>query len=229
LVNVFAVEVPLNIDDKIINNIFSILDKDRVERILKFKFKEDRYRALMSDILSGYLICDYLNIKMKDILISRNEYGKPYLENKDIFFNNSHSGKWVVCGISKYEVGIDVEKIKNIDINIAKRFFHKDEYLYLLKNENKKDFFYKLWTLKESFIKADGRGLSLGLDSFCILPDRNPLRALYNNELSEYYLKNYNFLKDYKVSVCSKSKDFKDDIVVLEFDYLIGEFFKYSN
>ncbi len=101
-----------------------------------------------------------MNKSNKDIHIVNNQYGKPYFHGiSDQYFNVSHSGKWVVCGWCQYEIGVDVEVVKDIDINIAKRFFDKSEYEVITgKNiDEQKILFYDLWTLKESYIKYIGR------------------------------------------------------------------------
>ncbi|MCP4021414.1 MAG: 4'-phosphopantetheinyl transferase superfamily protein [Desulfobacteraceae bacterium] len=67
------------------------------------------------------------------------------------------------------EIGLDIEDFKReIDIDIADRYFSKPESQYL-KNcpgNRQQEVFFDLWTLKESYIKAKGMGLSLGLDKF---------------------------------------------------------------
>ena len=88
-------------------------------------------------------------------------------------FNNTHSGNWVMSCVSDKFVGIDVEEIKNIDIKIANRFFHVDEYRIIMEAENRKKIFYDFWTKKESFIKAVGCGLSMSLGSFCVSNENN--------------------------------------------------------
>jgi len=79
-------------------------------------------------------------------------------------------------------VGIDVEYMRAYDSGIAERFFHPGEYARACRfaEERRKERFYDLWTIKESYIKALGKGLSLALDSFenpaCKRQDRHESR-----------------------------------------------------
>ena len=62
--------------------------------------------------------------------------------------------------LSDKPVGIDVEKIKDINIKIADRFFSKEESgRFIQKEESERlKYFFDLWTLKESYIKAETEG-----------------------------------------------------------------------
>ncbi len=79
-------------------------------------------------------------------------------------------------------VGVDIEKIRPIDFAIAERFFTASEYRLLMDTaeQERLQLFYTLWTLKESYIKFVGKGLSIPLDSFAIellTPDQARLTA----------------------------------------------------
>ena len=102
------------------------------------------------------------------------EQGKPYLPGlPDMHFSLSHSGTWVLCALSDAELGCDVEGPRRFDPALARRFFHPDETAWLLSLPPREQdaAFLRLWTLKESYLKAVGLGLSLPLDAFCILPE----------------------------------------------------------
>ena len=102
--------------------------------------------------------------------IAIHEGGKPYLTAApDVHFSLSHSGAWVVCAVSDHPVGVDIQQCRSFKPNIADRFFHPDEVQYLsaLPPAERETAFYTLWTLKESYVKADGRGLRL-LRQFCV-------------------------------------------------------------
>ena len=102
--------------------------------------------------------------------IAANENGQPYLTAApDVHFSLSHSAAWAVCAVSDHPVGVDIQQCRSFKPNIADRFFHPDEVQYLssLSPAERENAFYTLWALKESYVKADGRGLRL-LRQFCV-------------------------------------------------------------
>lgn len=74
-------------------------------------------------------------------------------------------------------IGCDIERIRPYSVEyegITARFFHEDEASYIAGRKNdteKADAFTKIWTLKESYIKALGTGLSEGIETFGIIPN----------------------------------------------------------
>ena len=181
---------------KLLNN----LNENDKEKILKYKKYEDSLRSLYGKLL----LKDALNIKELNLLY--NKYGKPYLKDpySNIHFNISHSGEWVVLAIDTVPIGIDIQEITNTDIKIAKRFFSKEEseYIFSLSEENQIEAFIKLWSLKESYIKAEGKGLSIPLNSFTIDISRDipVLRQGINSKQCEFYT--YKVEDNYFMSVC---------------------------
>jgi 4'-phosphopantetheinyl transferase len=139
------------------------LPKDRVEKIRKNKQLKNRKESLGA----GLLLLEVLKkhkISMGDLIYKGN--GKPDIE--DICFNLSHSGDMVVCAISEKQIGVDIEQIEDIKENIARRFFTKyeNQYLNQYKEERKRNEFFRLWTMKESYMKYTGEGMKLALDKF---------------------------------------------------------------
>lgn len=112
-------------------------------------------------------------IERKKIIIKRNRYGKPYLENFDNFyFNISYTYKAAIVIFSEVDVGIDIEYINNYKENIVKRFFLNREKLYVLNardNCRKEIRFYEIWTKKEAYVKWRGKGFSIPINSFSVL------------------------------------------------------------
>lgn len=107
------------------------------------------------------------NIDSSALEIECNAHGKPYFENISNFhFNISHSGDILAIAISDREVGIDIEKLRNPDLRIAKRFCD-DEQAYISKADSKNRFF-EVWTKKEAYLKYKGTGLSGGLNTFSV-------------------------------------------------------------
>lgn len=98
-----------------------------------------------------YLLNEYfkkykLNYKLKDIKYTLN--GKPYLDN-NLKFSISNKNDLVVVAISNHDIGVDIEEIKDYDKNILKYFYTKEEKKQVTNLEE----FYKIYTLKESYIK----------------------------------------------------------------------------
>ena len=118
---------------------------------------------ILKDITSQDLIkkiADDYNIKNYKIV--KNEYGKPYFENNDVYFNISNSDSVVVAAVSDKEIGIDIQKIKYNDA-IVNRTFTESEKQYLNKSSDKKKAFTLIWTMKESYVKKIGIGVGYGL------------------------------------------------------------------
>ena len=141
-----------------------------------------------------------------------NEFEKPfYKEYPEIHFSLSHSGVMAMCAISDRPVGCDVEKIRERRLDIAKRFFTSEEY-DLIKSQQTEELqaqmFFRIWTLKESFVKCVGTGLSTPLNEFSIIPDvhgKTTLNQTISN--SEYNFVELNLDDGYKRSVCIKENN----------------------
>lgn len=117
-----------------------------------------------------------LGLSPSELRFGQGEHGKPFLISSDehcskLHYNLSHSKQQIVLAVSQgREVGVDLEYIhrRNDVIRIARHYFSQRELGELndLPLGDQKDRFFDLWTLKESYIKAVGRGLALGLANF---------------------------------------------------------------
>ncbi len=102
--------------------------------------------------------------------LSYNDFGRPFIDS-DIDFNISHSGDYVVCAVgtrrrrvpTDERVGIDIEKIRPIVLSDFKNYMTSQEWESIEASDRQYDRFYEHWTMKESVIKAEGRGLSIPL------------------------------------------------------------------
>lgn len=213
------------IEKNIFDELLLYLSGNERERIGRFRRYEDALRGLMSKILLRFIIVSLLGKQNNSISFSTNDYGKPFLAGEsDFHFNLSHSGDWVVCAVDNMPVGIDVEKIHDVDLNLSERFFSEEEHKYLLAMESsrRREAFFELWTLKESYIKADGRGLSIPLNSFSFSFQGGNIEFKTTNNIGACYFKQYEVDTSYKLSVCSKKADFPKDLINKSFDELIS-------
>lgn len=219
----YALYINQSIPSQLFNGLLPFVSIDRRNKIYKFMRKEDADRSLVADILLREALIENFEIKNNNISFNYNEYGKPYLiNNESIHFNISHSGNWVVCLINNHEVGIDIEKIEDIDFDVAKSFFSEKEYIDLMKKDinKRKDYFYDLWTLKESYIKACGKGLSLDLRSFSFLIENSNILLESKDNSRNYFFKQYFIDKNYKLSVCTLENYFAEEIIFKSLDSL---------
>ncbi len=102
------------------------------------------------------------------ISLGYNGFGKPRLVTPaGLFFNLSHSDGKIVCALSDGEVGCDVQRVGTAGYTKVMRRFTDGERAFISgAGENAADMFFRLWTIKESYLKALGVGLSRPLDSF---------------------------------------------------------------
>lgn len=110
--------------------------------------------------------------------LTYNELGKPYLKGEKIFFNISNKDNITVCAISNREIGIDIEK-KIYNLKVAKKVFNSKELSLLNQALDKEREFSRIWTMKESYSKLKGIGLSYGLENI-------DTTSLANIDIKEY-------------------------------------------
>ena len=162
----------------------------RREKINRLKFDSDKRLELGADILFRRALCEYSKAAEKT-----NGYGKPYIEGCRLDYSISHSGSFAMLAVSENKVGCDIQKIDgNERHGVAKKFFTQSENRLI--ESGKLDFF-RLWTLKESYIKMLGTGLKTPLDSFEVELNNGAAH------ISGCAVKEYFSVPGYAVSVCS--------------------------
>lgn len=188
---------------ELFNKYYSLLGKQRRKKIDTCRFDNDRRLSLGAGVLLNELLADF---DVNNIALS--EYGKPYIKGSPLSFSLSHSGELAALAVSESEVGCDIEKVRPIDFRIAKKYFFNTEYEALQNeaNEDKRlELFFRLWTLKESFIKAAGLGFQLGLNKFEIgFENEEPF---VNQSLNDYDYSFFEYkLPSYRLAVCAEGK-----------------------
>lgn len=139
--------------------------------------------------------------------------GKPVFKyHPDISFSISHSGDYAICTIGDAPLGNDIERRREGRLKVADRFFAKEElaWLYDAKEDAERDLrMFRLWTMKESFIKANGRGMSLPLKDFSVYVEEASGRARVRHSIDgKYYsLREYQEIEGYCTAVCCQGKD----------------------
>ena len=139
-------------------------------------------------------------------------------ETPPIRFNLSHTKGLIACAVAlDRDIGVDTEDMRRraVSLGIADRFFSETEArdLQQLSEEKRRDRFYDYWTLKESYIKARGKGLSISLGQFTFhLSDDEPLRIFFDPRLKDhsehwrFWLLKPTDRHKAAISVCNKEK-----------------------
>jgi len=98
--------------------------------------------------------------------------GRPCFPSlPDFHFSLSHSGELAMCAVSAGPVGCDLERLRELDVlRLAGRVFHPEENAFLLSlpEAERQAAFFRLWTCKESYMKALGLGFALPMNAFSV-------------------------------------------------------------
>ena len=162
---------------------FALMDEEKQKKVNRYRFDDDKKRTVAGEMLARKAINELCGVSQENIIFGKTEKGKPFAENVDIYFNISHSGNFVVCAADKKSIGVDIEEIRPVKLNIAKRVYTQDELFYLFGYtpidddfDKTPDFqmlvrFFELWTAKEAFLKYAGTGIVDNLNKLSV--DRN--------------------------------------------------------
>lgn len=156
---------------------YSLMSEEKKKRVNRFRFQDDKKRTVVGEMLARKAFSEWCNVSVEDIIFDVTEYGKPFVKGLSVEFNISHSADMVVCAINDKPIGIDIEKIRPIDLSIAKRICTDEELNYIFNHiPPESDFsytentalltrFFKIWTAKEAISKYLGKGISLSWSS----------------------------------------------------------------
>ena len=150
------------------------ISDERKQKANKLNFRKDKNLSVGSQLLLIYTL-KKAGYDYSSLIFKTEKNGKPYVEGENVFFSVSHSGNMVLCGVSDSPIGVDIQKIDNFNHDIIARFFGKNEQRAILSmkdNDAKKNMFYKIWTLKESYSKMTGEGLG-GFRKFEVTTEGN--------------------------------------------------------
>lgn len=188
----------INPDDK---KWYKYLTEKRIEKVERLKKPLHKAQSIGAELLIKRAVQDKKG-KDASYLWDTDEDGKLYLcAYNDFYVNVSHSGDYAVCAADDKPVGVDIQHCRECDMKIANRFFTEREALYIQESADIKKAFFEIWTKKESFVKAVGKGLKVPLNSFSVLGDT------VNYEGVTYKFSKYTVGDgDYKLFVCSPSE-----------------------
>lgn len=255
----YIIDVRNLMEEAVFEKFYSQMSAYRRKKIDKYKKNEDKCRSLGVGILTDIYLKSK-GLRESDMVYGERKNGKPYFENAaGIYFNASHSGNYAVCSFSDRQVGCDIETTCQKNLKVAQRYFTDAEKEYIFNSltsgnchcekniihsdmscmEEKSDYdelqrFVRLWTIKESYLKWLGCGLTKSLNSFEISIEKNGKIHIFDNDtccLDDYMKKEESesfkedkgnneagcFLKEYSagnciISVCCENENFEGEL-----------------
>jgi 4'-phosphopantetheinyl transferase len=168
----------LDTDVSVVQRLEQLLAQDEQAGAARFRFERDRRRFVVARGLLRSIIARYLRVDPRELMFAYGTRGKPYLESpstgdQQLRFNISHSQGLALYGFAVgAEIGIDLEYVTPLAemAAIADHFFSPREKRVLSEVPEREatERFYEIWTKKEAYIKAIGKGLSHRLDQFTV-------------------------------------------------------------
>ncbi len=162
----------------------TLLSEEEHKRVYRLRMPEHQHRSIIALAQRRVILSQYLNQAPESITYAIGPYGKPYIEGYPLHFNLSHSHDIALLAISQQaELGIDIEywrSVIHID-GLVKKIFTPEEQaqFYALPDDQRTASFYQVWTSKEAFVKAIGKGLYYPLSQINVAVDPNmPSRLL---------------------------------------------------
>jgi 4'-phosphopantetheinyl transferase len=200
------------------DELISFIPLSEQEKLLGKSNKNAQQQTLIGRLMLKYFMELLGNSNYPAIKYSSS--GKPaFTFAIDQCFNISHSGNMVVCAFTNHSmIGIDIEKVRPINIEVYRNCFNLMEWEYIVENKNQQLAFLNLWVRKESVLKADGSGFALDLQSI------NCLEHAVNVNERTFYLESLDFNSQI---LCTVACDSKKTIVLKDFNEIFEE--KYLN
>lgn len=211
LIDIFYIKFTKHLSDLLWYQYIEMLPNELREINTRYRRWQDRHAHLFGKLL---LIKGLRKYGFDVNLLSEmqfNKYGRPFINN-EIDFNISHSGSYAICAITKnLRVGIDIEEIQKIDITSFSNVMTNEQWKLIKNSPDPVRSFFKFWTIKESVIKADSRGLSIPLLNIHLKNNR----VEYDNQI--WYLRELSIEKKYCSCLATNSPNITLNIEEIDF------------
>jgi 4'-phosphopantetheinyl transferase len=173
----------------------ALMDADERQRYARIGPAAAREEFLLTRALCRTVLSRYAGVEPASWRFVSNAFGRPRIASPAGYdwlrYNLSNAHGLVVCGVVRdIDIGIDAEAVcESADIDeISRMHFASAEVraLNALPRAARARRFYELWTLKESYLKARGTGLTVSLDCCTFdLDHAGPIRVECAPALSE--------------------------------------------
>ena len=219
--HIFLASIEFLNDTTLFDRALQFASKERQQRALAYTHQTGRARSLGAALLlDEALRRTFKHIPLPAEII-RNKYSAPSIKNEpSVYISISHAGNYAAAAVSTLPIGVDVETIRKCREGLCRKCLAQDELELVLAQKTKEDAdlaFTRLWTRKESYIKAIGKGLAQPLAQFSALKDE----IIMEEKRTNFFCRTYMPKTDCIVSVCSekdteKDTDFPQEINIVD-------------
>jgi 4'-phosphopantetheinyl transferase len=234
MVELFALFLPEDMHSLIRPSLLAHVGWEKRQRILRFRKQMDAARVLFADLLVRYAASQKLGLDAGEISFMTNIYGKPEFRNPaDLHFNVSHSGRWIVCAFSPSAVGVDIEEVKEVDPDAFPLALcsTEKEALSRLPLRERRNRFYTLWTIKESYSKFTGQGIQVPFSELEVVWNKEGNIAIRRRSewIEDLYIRTFGIDPQYRMAVSSLHPLLECEVLALRLQDLLGFFEGYDH
>lgn len=197
---------PKSVSQKQLNQVLEALPNTIVEEARQFLDIRRKLRFVTGRLMLQKMIPHEFES------VCRTKMGKPYLSGQ-YQFNICHSESLVVCAVSNSQrLGIDSEKVKEVDIKDYESVLNEDDYYTISHSNDKMRTFCRIWTQKESLTKADGRGVFIDMKDVFL----DNMQGYIKGESVKWRFVSFTLIEDYEISLCHEWG--KEDVKLRKLD-----------
>ncbi len=200
------------------------LTEFELKKFHSYRFKDDRLRFLLARYILKSVASKIAGREIGEAEPTFTEFGKPIFTDIPLHFSISHSGRFSSVAFSlDYQLGLDIEMVRSVQDakQLSKRFFSIEENLFLEKTGQSAllDNFFRVWSAKEAYIKALGRGISKKLQEFSVVDAEGTFAVKDDAEKNgdNYMLNELNIGSGYKSFLCTANSGKHSSIIVQHF------------
>jgi 4'-phosphopantetheinyl transferase len=166
---IYWLMIPLDFKLQDLSHQLNLLDSEEFQVYKRYKVDFKKIEFLLGRLLLKNAIGETTLADPQSVRFIKNEYGKLFLadlsgvDGADLQFNLTHSERMIACVISSRTVGIDAECTVMNNLNLAPQILSLSEAIYLdsIPSATRLYEFYRIWTQKEAYVKAVGKGFTI--------------------------------------------------------------------
>lgn len=207
MIETYYINVTQFENEALFQEALNLLSPYRQQKIALLKHEKDKNRGLGAGIVLDHGLETY-GLRERETEYEFGEWGKPSLKyHSDIHFSLSHSGDYAICSIGDKPIGNDIERVREGHLKVADRFYAPEELAFLYAVQDEEEItrrMFRIWTMKESFLKVTGRGISLPMGEFSVMIDEKVGKIQVKHSCNDmnYHMKEYGEIPGYRAAVC---------------------------